>query len=111
MRINAKFTSTKGTDYSYYIKLWNLFNQPRKIYIMPLVINSLGSGHTLTCPQTYTHIHTYRCLHKGKFKKPDADLWLTHACFKNVCIYTYIGINYITLAWVLRTRDLPRYTY
>ena len=33
-------------------------------HIMPLVINSLGSGHT----QTYTH--TYRRPHKNNFKKP-----------------------------------------
>ena len=32
---------------------------------MPLVINSLGGGHTYT----HTNMHTYRCLHRINFKK------------------------------------------
>ena len=50
--------------------IWVLIYQ-----IRPLVINSLGGGHT--------HKHTDFCT--KKFKKP-GSLWLlgAHACFKNV---------------------------
>ena len=40
-------------------------------YITPLVINSLGGGHTHTHTNTHTHTHTDD-LHRINFKKPGA---------------------------------------
>ena len=52
---------------------------------MPLVINSLGGGHTLM----QTHTYTYRRLHKSNFKKSgygwqnslQMTIYLSRACF------------------------------
>ena len=45
-------------------------------HIMPLVINSLGGGHTHTHTHTHTHKHThkhtYRRPHRNNYKKPGA---------------------------------------
>ena len=38
-------------------------------HIMPLVINSLGYGHTHTHTYTHTNTHTYRHLPRNNFKK------------------------------------------
>ena len=39
-------------------------------YIMPLVINSLGGGHSHTHTHTQTHTYTYRHPDKNNLKKP-----------------------------------------
>ena len=42
------------------------------LHIIPLVINSIGGGHTHTHTHTNTHTntHTYRRLNTNNFKKP-----------------------------------------
>ena len=54
-----------------------MFNQSYEVYITPLVINSLGCGHTDT--HTHTHTDTHRHTdtrmhtdnpHRNNFKKP-----------------------------------------
>ena len=44
-------------------------------HITPLVINSLGGGHTHTHTHTHAHTHTHTDdLHRINFKKPGARL-------------------------------------
>ena len=52
-RMDAKVTPTDDTDYSCYINPQNSFNRSYRLYIMPLVIYSLGGRHTST--QAYRH--------------------------------------------------------
>ena len=59
MCIDAKATPTNGIDYSCYIKALEFYNQSYGIHIKPVVINSLGGGHT------HTYTRTYICIYKG----------------------------------------------
>ena len=70
-RINAKATPINDNDYSCHTTAIELFNQSYEVHIMPLVINSLGRGHTHTSTHTHTHtnMHT-NDPHRINFKKP-----------------------------------------
>ena len=69
MHMNAYVIPTNDTDYSCHIKatkhiqpiIWGLRISH---HMTPLVINSLGGGHTHThthtCKHTHTHTHAYR---------------------------------------------------
>ena len=63
MHMDNKVTPTDNTDYNYHIKPYNLFNQSYGVYITPLVINSLRSGHTDTHRHTQIHTDTHRHTH------------------------------------------------
>ena len=52
-RYDSKTTPSADNDYRCHIKAYNLFNQSYGVHITPLVIDSLGGGHTNT--DTYTH--------------------------------------------------------
>ena len=58
---------------------------------MPLVINSLGGGHT----HKHTHTHAYRRAHRNNFKKPGtrrpARAWFKNYDYINT--YHYISIK------------------
>ena len=56
MHMDAKVMPTDDIDYSCHIKPWNIFNQSYRVYITPLIINSLRRADT----QIYTHTYTYR---------------------------------------------------
>ena len=75
-------------------------------HIMPLVINSLGGGHTHT--NTHTHTHAYRRLHRNNFKKPgarrpaagapglktyDKEKGLNVGCFANFCHHCLVNTS------------------
>ena len=91
MRTNAKAMPINNNDYSCHIAnscrtcLTNCMRSLSR-HIMPLVINSLGGGHTHKDTHTKTHTHThknththrhtdtqaYRCSHRNNFRKPGA---------------------------------------
>ena len=54
--------------------------------LMPLIIYSLGGGHTYTHTHTHSHTHTHTDFpHRIKFKKPGmhqskADIWFEMYC-------------------------------
>ena len=64
MRINAKAMPINDNDYNCHITATEL-DQSYGVYIMPLVINSLGGGHTHTHANTHTNDP-----HRINFKKP-----------------------------------------
>ena len=82
-RINAKATPINDNDYSCHITAIELFNQSYEVHITPLVINSLGRGHTHTHTHTRTHIPSIRT---GSILRNQvcAGLWPAHAWFKNI---------------------------
>ena len=62
-RINAKAMPINDNDYHCHITATNLFNKSYGVHIMPLVINSLRGGHTLTHSLTHSHTHTHTHTH------------------------------------------------
>ena len=60
MRMDAYITPANDTDYSCHIKAIELIYPIIGVYITPLVINSLGGGHTNTHTHTHTHTQAYR---------------------------------------------------
>jgi len=73
-----------------------LFNQSQKLYIMLLVINSLGGGHT----QTHTSIQTMRTKAISR-NQSRADLWLActwfNKIYEHVSSYTYNICIYVCI--------------
>ena len=82
--LRYKAIPTNNTDYSCYMKAVELVNQSYVVHIMPLVINSLGSGHTRT------NKHTYRRSQRIDFKK-SGEHWpkVLRAWLKNFLTYLH----------------------
>ena len=55
---NFKTMSTNYADYRCHIEVVKLFSQSYGVQIMPLVIYSLGGGHT----HTHKHTHMHACI-------------------------------------------------
>ena len=79
MHINAKATPIIDTDYSYHITAVEQTNHMGSIshHITPLVINSLGGGHT----NTHTQIRTHTDVRTETILRNQACAW-----FNNVII-------------------------
>ena len=62
------------------VKLKNLFSLSHMVYITPLVINALGSGHTdthTTHTDTHTHTHTHTPTCEPKQFQETRHTWAT----------------------------------
>ena len=87
MHMDAKVMPTDDTDCSCHIKPLNLFNQSRRVYITPLVINSLEGGHTHTHTHTHTHKHTHTNTHTHTHKHTHTH---THTHTQSTHVYRHL---------------------